>query len=138
MMAQIDTESVNAALKAVKLRKARYATFKIKNEAGSPIQVTTDKLGERKTNKDDFFKDLPDTQPRFTVYDYEFKTADGRATSTLYFIYWVPQNSNQMDKILFSTSKTSFVQILDGFQHKTCEKMKQVQELLEKEELSGK
>jgi hypothetical protein len=51
--AQIDTESVNAALKAVKLRKARYATFKIKNEAGSPIQVTIDKQAERKTDKEE-------------------------------------------------------------------------------------
>jgi hypothetical protein len=45
----------------------------------------------------------------------EFKTDDGRATSTLYFLYWVPQNSNQVDKILISSAKTNFVACLEGF-----------------------
>jgi hypothetical protein len=85
-----------------------------------------------------FFKDLVDTQPRFTIYDYEFKTDDGRSTSTLYFIYWVPQNSNQTEKILISSAKSNFLACLEGFKNVTAEKKKAVQELLENEVISGR
>ena len=34
-----------------------------------------------------FLKDLKDNEARYTIYDKEFKTKDGRITSTLHFIF---------------------------------------------------
>jgi len=56
----------------------------------------------------------------------------------LYFIYWAPQNSNQVDKILVSSAKANFVACLEGFKAVTIEKKKAVQELFENEVLSGR
>jgi len=33
-------------------------------------------------------KELPDTEPRYVVYDFEFKSGDGRMTSKMFWIFW--------------------------------------------------
>lgn len=137
-MASVNQDSVQGGIKAVKTRKSRYALFKVVNAPGQPLEIVLDKQAERTATKQEFFKDLSETQPRFAIYDYEYKTDDGRATSTLYFIYWVPQNSNQVEKILVSSAKQNFAACLDGFKAVSAEKKKQVQELLENEVISGR
>lgn len=134
----MNKESVEAGIKAVKTRKARYAIFKVDKQPDQPLQIVLEKQSERKATKEEsghttththaqrhdaavqrritmaraqsllcvcrfslssvsvcaaavslsFYKDLLETQGRFCLYDYEFKTDDGRATSTLFFIYW--------------------------------------------------
>src|SRR5438128_1534471 len=107
-MASVDKETVEKALKAVQLRKARYALFRVNNTA-EKMEIVLDKQSERKCNYKDFLADLRDDTPRYCVYDYEFKSADGRPTSALYFFYFVPENVNQNDRILYSTGKSNFV-----------------------------
>lgn len=56
------------------------------------------------------------------------------------FAVWhrIPQNTNQVEKILVSSAKANFSACLEGFKAVTAEKKKQVQELLENEVLSGR
>jgi len=135
-MAAVNKSEVDAGIRAVKLRKARYALFKVNNQPDQPLEIVLDKQGEKKATKSDFLKDLSETQPRFAIYDYEYKTDDGRLTSTLYFIYWVPQNTNQVEKILVSSAKSNFTACLEGFKAVTAEDKETVEELLENEAAS--
>lgn len=73
--------------------------FKVKND-NSQIIITVDCIHTQRTDGyKALLKDLPDTQPRYILYDYEFKTAhydsvggSGRATSSILLIYWNPDN----------------------------------------------
>lgn len=62
-----------------------------------------------------FLKSLSDSKCAFSVYDYEYKTADGRITSSLYSIYWMPENTNQNDRIIYSSAKGNFTNELSGY-----------------------
>jgi hypothetical protein len=73
----------------VKFRKARYALFKIKHEASSNIIITVDSIHSIRTDGyKQLLRDLSDTQPRYILYDYEYRTqhydaqgGSGRLTS---------------------------------------------------------
>lgn len=134
-MASVDRAAVDPAIKAVQTRKARYATFKITGaqDSTSQILVTLDKLSDRDATYKSFMKDLKDNAARFTIYDLEFKSPDGRPTSALWSISWMPENCNQKERILYSSAKNNFVSILNGFKQATCEEKDQVRELLSSE-----
>jgi len=131
-MATVDRASVDPALKAVQTRKARYATFKVVDN-NNQLLINTDKISERSVNYKDFLRDLKDNQPRFCIYDYEYLSNDQRPTSALYCIYWIPQNCNQQERILYSSGKSNFVTYLNGYKNFTCEDKDEVKEILEKE-----
>jgi len=125
------------AVKEVKSRKARYATFRIKedtDESGPCYKIVPDKVSARNATYKDFLKDLPDTQNRFTIYDYEFKTSDGRMSSTIYFIYWIAPNCNTNERILYSTAKNHFTLFLTGVKLVDSEDKEELEELLKAEQ----
>ena len=131
----MDKASVEAALKLVQSRKARFVTFQIPPPATptSPLIITHDATGDRSTSYRDLCRKLSDNHPRFCCYDYEYISADGRPTSSLYCIYWMPQQVNQQERILYSSGKNNFVNFLSGYKHFTAEEKDEVKEILEKE-----
>ena len=126
---------MDAALKLVQTRKARYVTFQIPPPASptAPLLITHDATGDRSTSYRDLCRSLSDQHPRFCCYDYEYVSSDGRPTSALYCIYWMPQQVNQQERILYSSGKTNFVNHLQGYKHFTAEEKDEVKEVLDQE-----
>jgi cofilin len=95
-----------------KLQKSpiRYYVYKIENKKTIVIASS----GERSATYEDFCKDLPENEPRYGLIDLEFETKDGRPTSKLIFISWVPDTASVREKMLYSSSKESIKAVLNG------------------------
>eukprot|EP00455_Lapot_gusevi_P004797 TRINITY_DN1197_c0_g2_i1.p1 TRINITY_DN1197_c0_g2~~TRINITY_DN1197_c0_g2_i1.p1 ORF type:complete len:158 (+),score=56.98 TRINITY_DN1197_c0_g2_i1:52-474(+) len=119
------TQEAAQAWQKVRTRKHRYVIWKIENN-----EITLDTAGDVKDDKAKFLSELPDTHPRYTVFDYEFRTRDGRLTSKLMFISWNPLNSNQNDKILYAQQRHYFKESLNGTIHFNCNTRAEVDRIL--------
>jgi cofilin len=122
---EVDPECL-AVFEQLKIRrKHRYILFKI-SENGEHIVI--DKIGEPKEGHEEFFKALPDTEPRFCVFDREFKTHDGRPTNKLWFLVWNPQNSTDFMKISYTYNKRHLREKLTGVFDLSCRTIKEIEE----------
>ncbi len=63
---------------------------------------------------DELKKTLPFTDCRYCIYDQEYKTADGRPASKLWFISWFPSNSTTYHKMAYTSAKTKFREAIPG------------------------
>ncbi|GAB5371445.1 hypothetical protein AAMO2058_001580600 [Amorphochlora amoebiformis] len=103
--------------KRVKLRgkkKLDWAIFKIDQKIQEIVPEKTSADEKSKKGIDGLVANLPDLQPRYAVYDHEFKTTDGRATSKLWFISFTPINSNQIDRMVYAHAHKPFREGLKG------------------------
>ena len=89
--------------KKLNRRKTRWILYKM-----DEFSIVVDEVSERSATIKDMIKALPDTEPRYAVYDYEFVTDDGRTTSKMYWMYWTPLNSNQEKKVIYTQALSSF------------------------------
>lgn len=60
--------------------------------------------GPRETYAD-MKKKLPGSEPRYVVFDHEFKTKDGRTADKLLLIQWSPESSRPHLKTFYSSQK---------------------------------
>lgn len=63
---------------------------------------------------EDFKRSLPFSECRFGIYDQDYKTADGRPVSKLWFVSWFPNNSTTHYKMAYTTAKGKFRETLLG------------------------
>lgn len=91
-------------------KKFRYYTYVIENKK----LIKVDKVGERNATYEEFCAQLPENEPRYGVIDLDFETKDGRPTSKLIFISWVPDTGGIRDKMLYSSSKEALKAALVG------------------------
>jgi len=98
-----------------KLRKGkfdlRFITYKIGPDKKS---IIIDKLGPRSNTYAEFVDALPEDDCRYAVIDLEFETGDGRPTSKLVFISWVPDIVKIRLKMIYSGSKEAIKSVLNG------------------------
>ena len=73
-----------------------------------------EKIGSRSATYDDFKNALPFTDSRYAVFDQEYKTHDGRATSKIWFVSWFPSNSTPYNKMAYTSAKAKFRDIIPG------------------------
>jgi hypothetical protein len=59
-------------------------------------------------------KTLPFTECRYAIYDQDYKTADGRPASKLWFISWFPNNSSTHMKMAYAAAKGKFRDTIPG------------------------
>ncbi|XP_034050910.1 glia maturation factor beta [Thalassophryne amazonica] len=59
---------------------------------------------------DDLKEELPDRQPRFIVYSYEYKHDDGRVSYPLCFIFSSPEGCRPQLQMMYAGSKNKLVQ----------------------------
>lgn len=95
---------------------------------------------------------IPGSNCRYIVYDYEYKTSDGRQASKLYLIFWKPLNrytaadsgpltvpsdiigrSNDQDKVLYAQTMPKFMDLLTGVVKATASEEEEIEELLSSE-----
>ena len=106
------SDDAKNAWQGVRVRRHKFAIWKIENS-----MVELERVGKNTETEKNFVDVLTDTQCRYTVFDHEYKTKDGRIKSTLLFISWTPLNSNQNDKILYSQQRHAFKESLSGTVH---------------------
>eukprot|EP01035_Chromulina_nebulosa_P021173 gene21173-27431_t len=90
-------------------RKHRYIIFKIGEQ-----EVEVETVGKRNETLDNLKKALPYTDCRYVIYDQEYKTADGRLVSKLWFISWLPNNSTPYGKMAYTSTKGKLRDTLPG------------------------
>jgi len=90
-------------------RKHRYIIFNIGDE-----EIVVESTGARSEGLEDFKRALPFTDCRYAVYDHEYTTPDGRKTSKLWFLSWLPNNSTPYTKMAYTSSKGKLRDRLPG------------------------
>jgi len=107
------SDEVGAVFNDFKLQKApynlRYITYEIKNNV-----IEIEKQGARSETWDDFCASLPENDARYAVIDVEFETDDGRPTSKILFLAWVPEGCKIKSKMTYAGSKEAIKRVLMG------------------------
>eukprot|EP00850_Spirogloea_muscicola_P018841 SM000177S03174 [mRNA] locus=s177:3137:3910:- [translate_table: standard] len=92
-----------------KKKTYRYIIFKIEGN-----QIVVEKVGDPSATYDDFAASLPETDCRYSVFDYDFVTEDNCQKSKIFFIAWSPDESRVRSKMTYASSKDRFRRELDG------------------------
>lgn len=61
-----------------------------------------------------FKSQLPYSDCRYCIYDQDYKTADGRPASKLWFISWFPKSSTVHVKMAYTSAKGKFREAILG------------------------
>jgi len=89
-------------------RASRYLIFRITEDKSTLI---LEKEGERSAPFSEFAAAMNLKEPRFAVYDLEFKTDDGRAESKVVFILYSPDDAtNSSDRFMYAQNKEAVKQ----------------------------
>lgn len=106
----VPTDDVVSEFKQLKMRrKFRYLLFRIEGD-----KVVVDTTALPSATFEDFHAALPDSDCRYAVYDHEFQTADGRKSSKLFFVTWIPQNSHPGFKMAYTHAKSAIQSVCGG------------------------
>ncbi|KAI8868745.1 actin depolymerizing protein [Ramicandelaber brevisporus] len=82
------TDECKSVFTDVSRRKLRYAVFKLSDDE---TQIIVEKKGERDTDYQTFLDELPENEPRFTVYDFPVDEKPKTTNTKLVFIHWNPE-----------------------------------------------
>eukprot|EP01031_Cornospumella_fuschlensis_P033449 gene33449-40467_t len=90
-------------------RRHRYIIFKLGEE-----EIEVESVGGRKETYDEFKRALPFSDCRYGIYDQDYRTADGRPASKLWFVSWFPKNATTHNKMAYTSAKGKFREVLLG------------------------
>jgi len=95
---------------ALKLgHKHKYIIYNLNKENTEVIVQKTSTA----TDYDDFLADLPETECRWAVYDFEYELEGGKRNK-LVFYSWSPDTAKIKQKMLFASSKDALRRSLVG------------------------
>eukprot|EP00899_Mesostigma_viride_P020217 jgi/Mesvir1/28197/Mv04751-RA.1 len=101
-----------SVFKDLVMKKAyRYIVYRIDNGI-----VVVEKAAARTENYDSFLKCLPDADPRYAIFDYEYTNDEDQPRSKVLFISWSPDNAKTKSKMLYATSLSNFKHHVNGIQ----------------------
>ena len=96
---------------ALKLKKAhKYVIFNLNKDNTEIVVEKTSKSADY----DDFIADLPETECRWAVYDFEFEKEGAGKRNKLTFVSWAPDTAKIKQKMLFASSKDALRRALVG------------------------
>ncbi|KZT67260.1 hypothetical protein DAEQUDRAFT_729295 [Daedalea quercina L-15889] len=97
------------AYQSLKLgKKIKYIIFGLSPDNTEIIVVKE----SQSPNYEDFLADLPEAEPRWAVYDFEYEKEGKRNKIT--FVSWSPDDSKIKQKMLFASSKDALRRSLVG------------------------
>eukprot|EP01120_Amphizonella_sp_Union-15-10_P017553 TRINITY_DN9783_c0_g2_i2.p1 TRINITY_DN9783_c0_g2~~TRINITY_DN9783_c0_g2_i2.p1 ORF type:complete len:142 (-),score=16.44 TRINITY_DN9783_c0_g2_i2:16-441(-) len=96
-----------------KLKKYRYLFFKISDDRH---EIVLDKIGDSSRTYDDFLADLPDNEPRYVVYNFEYDAGYDGTNSKVLFFSWAPDTSKIKDKMIYAGTKDTFKKAFKGLE----------------------
>ncbi|KAI0030350.1 hypothetical protein K488DRAFT_87845 [Vararia minispora EC-137] len=90
-------------------KKLKYVVFGVSQDK---TQIVVYKKSDD-SSYESFISDLPETECRWAVYDFEFEK-DGGKRNKITFFSWSPDDARIKDKMLFASSKDSLRRSLVG------------------------
>ncbi|RHZ56983.1 hypothetical protein Glove_395g11 [Diversispora epigaea] len=90
--------------KDLRAGKFKYILFKISQDFEEIVTDTTVK----DTTYDEFVASLPEGEPRFAVYDFEYEKPGEGHRRKLIFYSWIPDTANVKSKMIYASSKEGF------------------------------
>jgi cofilin len=92
-------------------KKHKYILFNLDK---SNTEIVVEKVSSS-TDYDDFIADLPETECRWAVYDFEFEK-EGAGRNKLTFVSWMPETVTVKQKVLFASSEGELRRSLEGIE----------------------
>ena len=89
----------------------RYFIYQVSKDKKS---IVMEKTGDASKTYDDFVDDLPEDDCRYGLIDLAFETDEGRETSKMVFISWIPDTAKIRSKMLYAGSKEAIKSALVG------------------------
>jgi cofilin len=100
-------QEINELFQALKLRrKHKFLVFKLADDDSGNVIV--EHVGDPKASANDFLALLPNSDCRFCIFDYDYKSTDGRPQSKLWFISYLPENATPHNMMAYSAAKGVF------------------------------
>lgn len=93
-------------------RNHKFITFKLSNDN---TEIIVDQTSES-SDYDDFLGSLPEDEPRWAVYDFQYAAPDGSVKSKLIFLSWSPDIARIKAKMVYATSKDALRRALPGIE----------------------
>jgi len=90
-------------------KKYKYIIYNL-NKTNTEIIVEKTSTS---TDYEEFLKDLPETEARWAVYDFEFESGEGKRNK-LCFFSWSPDDAKVKQKMVFASSKEALRRALVG------------------------
>ena len=87
----------------------RWASFEIKDDK---IVVTEEEPRDKTWAA--FVESRKPDQPNFSVFDYEYSTADGRECTAKLFVSWIPDRAKVKAKMSYASAKDGLKKQLGG------------------------
>ncbi|CAM0139252.1 unnamed protein product [Umbelopsis sp. WA50703] len=95
----------------LKLRhKYKYIIFKMADDLK---EIVVEKSAE-KAEYSDFLSELPESEPRYAIYDFEYEKPGEGLRSKIIFYAWTPDTSKVRSKMLYASSKDALRRKLVG------------------------
>ena len=97
---------VSSTFDDLRIKRAHRFLIMKMNEDNS--EIIMDCAGPREADFAAFKEAMPKDEPRFAVYDLEFKTSDGRDVCKLVFVFYSPDNcKNANERFVYAQAKDS-------------------------------
>lgn len=90
---------------------AQFVIFKVENE-----HVAVDHVGPADSPYDQMVALLPATEPRYCVFDYDFRNDEGHPRNKLLFVFWTPDTAPSRLKMVYATGVKGVIRRLQGIQ----------------------
>ncbi|KAI9276585.1 hypothetical protein BY458DRAFT_505419 [Sporodiniella umbellata] len=95
----------------LKLRKKyKYIIYKLSD---NNAEIVADKAAES-GNYESFLEELPENEPRYAVYDFDYEKPEEGQRNKIVFYAWIPDTAKVRHKMLYASSKDALRRKLVG------------------------
>jgi len=88
----------------------KFITFKLSKDN---TEIIVDQTSES-SDYGDFIESLPEDEPRWAVYDFNYELEEGGARNKLVFVSWSPDGARVKAKMVYASSREALRRALDG------------------------
>ncbi|XP_078676201.1 uncharacterized protein LOC144913396 [Branchiostoma floridae x Branchiostoma belcheri] len=105
------TDEVVKAYDEVKLKHMfKYVTFRV---ADNETEIIVESK-QKESTWEEFQASLPDKEPRWSVYDFDYKNREGQDRNKLILVKWCPDDVGIKKKMMHSSSSDSLAKKCKG------------------------
>jgi cofilin len=109
---EVDDECVTTFMELKLRKKFRYIIYRLSD---NNLEIIVDKKVEKCDKYDDFIAELPETDCRYAVYDFEYEKSPAEGMrNKICFVVWVPDGSTVRQKMIYASSKDAIRKKLAG------------------------
>ncbi|CAO3630842.1 unnamed protein product [Cunninghamella blakesleeana] len=92
-------------------KKYKYIIYKLSDDRK---EIIIDKTAESVGSYEEFISQLPENEPRYAVYDFDYEKEGAGQRNKVTFYAWSPDSSKIRDKMTYASSKDALRRQLQG------------------------